>query len=214
MKKYTLIVLVILRGCSLVAQSEPQTNTDKNQAISFSYSPFTFTRFFVGVEKNMSDGYKVIPGEYGVKAVVYAPEGAIGSFTIAYGRSLTERVSFGLGLTYEQFHRKWDLYVDANSPHYFKERFHVFQVIPQIRIDYVKRKNVALFCSAGLGWGYSFNTRGRFGDIIEPKNKSIGGFQIWLLGFEVNPTDNLLIRFNTIGFGTIGFGEFGLGYRF
>ena len=217
MKRIIILALVIFGSHSLSAQSIPQTDTllgDKKQTISLSYSPVAMSGKLLQVYLPFSfNKFDVVLGEFGVKGVVYEPQ-ASGLFTIAYGRTIEERVTLRFNLSYQQIWRKWDLYVDAYSPHYYTERFHFFQIMPEVRYDYVKRKNIALFLSGGIGLNYLHNTRGVYGDVIA-SHRGLGvGFQIWLFGLEVEPIENFLLRMNFLGFGTIGVLEFGLGYRF
>jgi len=213
--KYIVIIcfLVVLGIHSLFGQSISEINalqSDKKQTISLSYSPIDINMIRYSLSYNKFD---VVLGEFGVKGVVYKPHTS-GIFTVGYSRAIKERITVTLNLSYQQIWRKWDLYVDVNSPHYYTERFHVFQVLPEVRYDYVKRKAVALFLSTGIGVNYFYNTRGAYGDVIASYKRAILGYQIWFLGLEVNPVENLVLCMKSVGFGTIGFFEFGLGYRF
>jgi len=212
--KYTVIIcfLVVLRIHSLFGQSTAQPEalqSDKKNAISLSYSPIDINMIRYSLSFNKFD---VVLGEFGVKGVFYEPYTA-GIFTVGYSRAIEERITLTLNLSYQQIWRKWDLYVDANSPHHYTERFHFFQILPELRYDYVKRETAAIFLSTGVGVNYFYNTRGAYGDVIAPYKRAILGYQIWLLGFEVT-VENLILCVKPIGFGTIGFLEFGLGYRF
>ncbi|MCL2413812.1 MAG: hypothetical protein FWC94_00965 [Bacteroidales bacterium] len=218
MRQIVLSALIIFGSYSLFGQSVSDTailQKGKEQAVFFSYSPTWALAFrFIDDIFATRPGHSVIFGEYGVKGVVYFPR-TVGLFNLAYERSITNRLSWRVNLAYMQIRQKWDLYVDESSPHFFTERIHSFQLVPEIRFDYVKRRDVSLFMSGGLGLHYFHNSVGRFGDIIEPNSGFGLGFQIWLLGLEVAMIDSFVFRLNTLGFGTLGgVIEFGFGYRF
>ena len=213
--KYTVIICFLaVLGINLsFGQSTAEINalkSDIKHRISLSYSPIDINMIRFSASFKTFD---VTLGEFGVKSVVYEPN-LVGVFTVGYGRAIEERITVTLNLSYQQIWRKWDLYVDANSPHYYTERFHFFQVLPEARYDYVKRKSIALFLSTGIGVNYFYNTRGAYSDIITSYNRAVLGYQVWLLGLEVYPIENLVLCMKPVGFGTIGFLEFGLGYRF
>jgi opacity protein-like surface antigen len=86
--------------------------------------------------------------------------------------------------------------------------------MPEIKYNYVNRKRVNLFMSGGFGLNYLRNTSGEYSDIIENRNGFGFGLQVWFLGLEIKPVENVVIRLNTLGYGTLGIMEFGLGYRF
>jgi hypothetical protein len=220
MKRIILSILIILGSYALFGQpasdvTMPQNG--KNQAVAFSYSPswrLAF-RFFENMDVFFGgQGLDIRFGEYGIKGVVYFPRTA-GLFNLAYERSITNRLSWRVNLAYMQILQNWDLYVDANSPHFFTERIHSFQLVPEIRFDYARRRGFSIFMSGGLGLHYFRNSVGRFGDVIGANSGFGLGFQIWLLGFEIDMIDNFVFRLNTLGFGTLGaIIEFGVGYRF
>ena len=199
---------------SLFGQSTPQTNviqSDKKQTVSFSYSPVS--TYIISLKQSF-EKFEVVLGEFGVRGVGYKPYLVSGIFTVGYRHAIKERLTVTLNLSYQQIGRKWDLYVDAYSPYYYTERFHFFQVVPEVRYDYVKREHIALFLSAGIGVNYFYNIKSIYSDIIEPYTKTDLGFQIWALGFEITPVNNLVVNIKPVGIGTIGFFEIGLGYRF
>jgi hypothetical protein len=220
MKQTVLIGLIIFGSCSLFGQSTEQTTLPpswKNNIVTFSYSPvlrfmLPMTTFLDSISPPYNSEFGVIRGEFGIRGVYYQYENS-GIFSLAYGRHIHERVVLAMNFTYQQVSRKWDLYVDAHSPHHFTERFHHFQLMPEIRYHYVKVRGASLFLGAGIGLNYSHHNVGRFGDVI-PSRKDIGwAFQFWPFGFHGEPIENLVIRF-CIGIGTRGVFEFGVGYRF
>lgn len=222
MKQIVWIGLIILWNCSLFGQSQPEINipqNDRKNTVAFSYSPVSLTSAIISFNNGLgsifsSNNFGVVWGDYGVRGVVYSPRMTAGLFSIAYERSIGNRLSWRIGFAYEQFRSDWDLYVNEFSPHYFTERTHIFQLIPEIRFDYLRRQSVRFFMSGGLGLIYFQNSVGDFGDIIG-RNRGVGvGFQIWLFGIEVEPVENFVLRVNTIGLGTLGLLELGVGYRF
>ncbi|MDR0438029.1 MAG: hypothetical protein LBH22_06990 [Bacteroidales bacterium] len=219
MKQIILIGLIILVSSSLFGQSTEQTDTlprVKKQIVSLSYSPM----FLSGQLKPLLDDinsygkFGVIRGEYGVKAVYYGYENS-GLFSLAYGRYIHKKIFLTMNLSYQQIWRKWDLYVDANSPHYFTERFHQIQVMPEVRYNYITTKDgsASLFLAAGVGLNHIHNNVGKFGDIISSRKGESLAYQVWLFGFQGKPIENIILHLH-LGFGTRGFLEFGLGYRF
>ena len=218
MKKIMVIGLIILGRFSLMGETISQidvANNEKKQTVFLSWSPIGMSKKVIEVLDPFAvNNFDVITGEYGVRAVVYNPQRMTGLFIASYEYSLDERTSFRLNLGYQTFLRKWDLYINEFSPHYFNERFHFFQLMPEVKYNYVHRKRANLFLSGGLGLNYLHNTRGRYSDIIEDHGGFGLGFQVWLLGLEIKPAENVVIRLNTIGYGTLGVMEFGLGYRF
>jgi hypothetical protein len=222
MKQITIVILIIFGNSFLFGQQEPEIaipQNDRYQIVSLAWTPITLAGYTTGVSDAIvrffvSNNFEVIEGKYGVRGVAYNPAKSTGGFILAYERTLSKRTSVRICMSYEMLWRKWDLYVNANSPHFFSERFHIFQMLPEIRFDYVSRERIALFTSAGVGLGSFFNTRGKFGDIIENQNGFDLAFQIFLLGLEARLENNMLIRFKTLGLGTVSTLELGVGYRF
>jgi hypothetical protein len=192
-----------------------EVNNDKNQTFFLSWSPIGMSvKTIEALGLFTFDNFDVIKGEYGIRGVVYNPERITGLFIASYEYAFDKRTSFRVNLGYQTFSRKWDLYVDAFSPHYFNERFHFLQLMPEVKYNYVNKEKLNLFLSSGVGLSYLYNTRGRYVDTIEDHSGFGLGFQVWLLGFELKPVDNFVVRLCTVGYGTLGVVEFGLGYRF
>ena len=221
MKKIIVFTWIVLGTYVLFGQSNPQgefPHNNKRQMVSLSYSPITLTSYTAAMVNALAEAfgsdYNVIYGQYGVKGVSYFPSAVFGLFSANYEYSIVPRLSLRVCLTYEQLKRKWDLYTDANSPHGFTERFHFYQILPELRFNYVKREDFSMFLSAGFGLTYFHNTRGKFTDIIESYSGFDSAFQVWLLGFDVSITENLALQIKALGFGAIGVLELGVGYRF
>ncbi len=214
MKRIVVLILIISFSYASIGQSIAPEDTNKKQMMMLSVSPMPMTLKMLDLFTSYGyNNFAVIPGDFGVKGVAYEPK-ISGLFTFAYGRYIDTKVLLKLNVSYLQLWRKWDLYVDAHSPHYYTERIHFFQVMPEIRYDYYKRKYIDLFFAVGLGVNYSFDKRGDYKDVI-PSQNGIGlAFQIWAFGLEFKPIDNLLVRLNALGFGAIGPAEIGIGYRF
>jgi hypothetical protein len=119
-----------------------------------------------------------------------------------------------MNFAHQRIWRNWDLYVDVNSPHYFTERFHQFQIMPEIRYNwFVPRDGTSVFSGVGFGLNYLHQNVGEFGDIIPSRKGASLAYQVWIFGLHGKLVENLVLRL-CFGFGTRGFLEFGLGYQF
>ncbi|MDR2906785.1 MAG: hypothetical protein LBU91_02200 [Bacteroidales bacterium] len=218
MKRAIVLTGFILGTCLLFGQDTVQINIPENhkkQFVSLSFSPFSLSLQTLQIYLPFAySSFNVVQGEFGVKGVVYEPHNS-GLFTIVFGRTVKERLDLIVNLSYQQFWREWDLYVDAHSPHYYTERFHYFHVLPEVRYNYYQKKGVSLFLSGGVGIDYFRNAPGRYSDVIDTINSIGFAYQLWLFGIQVEPQKAKGLSFRTaVGFGARGAIEFGLGYRF
>jgi len=226
MKQATILLLIIFGNNFLFCQSDIsqiELHREKKQTVTLSYSQMimgNFNDLFANFHLDYTDRstsnnqrYGVVRGEFGVKAVFYRHDN-LGTFSVAYGRHLTKKIMLTASLSYMHFSRKWDLYVDANSPHYFTERFHLFQFMPEVQYNYLTTKDgsTSLFLAAGLGIAQMHNNVGRFGDVITSKKGANLAYQVWLFGLQ-GKVEDVIINFR-LGHGTRGILELGLGYRF
>jgi len=220
MKRAIFSILIIFGSCVLFAQTTEQTtspNTRKN-IVTFSYNPalILIAPFLDDLREYRRFG--VIHGEFGVRAVYYTYENS-GIFSLAYGRQIYDRdrqqIVLLINLSYQQIWRKWDLYVDARSPHHFTERFHHFLIMPEVRFNWLTSRDGSATLSSGIGFGvrYLRQNVGRFDDIIPAQGGGItSAFHLSVLELRGN-IENFTLGFN-FGVGARGFLEFSVGYRF
>ncbi|MCL2416542.1 MAG: hypothetical protein FWD02_01220 [Bacteroidales bacterium] len=215
MKQAILSVLITFGSCVLFAQATEQTTSlsMRKNIVTFSYNPALI--LIAPFLDNSTDNnrFSVIHGKYGIRAVYYRYENS-GIFSLAYGRHVHEQIVLMINLSYQQVWRKWDLYVDAHSPHHFTERFHHFLIMPEVRANWFTSRDGSTTLSSGIGFGirYLHQNVGRFGDVIPAQGGVTSAFHLSVFGLQGN-IQNFTLNFN-LGIGARGFLELGIGYRF
>lgn len=225
MKRLIISVWIILGSSLLFCQTLPEVEvakTEKKHGLTFSYSP----PFALLMRKEQAldyDSYTNGPfskekrfgtvlGEFGVKGVYYYYQ-SLGVFSAAYGWDIHPRLTLALNASYQCIRRKWDLYIDADSPHFFTERFHQFQIMQELQFNYYKKKGTSIFMSAAVGVDYLFNTRGKYREVITYVEKTTLAYQLWLFGVHAQLDENWMLRL-CAGYGTKGICEIGVGWNF